>query len=319
MPLKWKTLLLSAVLLSAGAWAGRNAFEAASPDGYFWYKEKNKVQQKQEKQEEPEPQKMPSARTDVKTERVLKPGTAEWFRQTEQKLLDELSSNPSEKNALAYKVLERARNDRVDEVARVTGKILEKYPYLSESVRVPIAAHARQQALWQIDQAKEGIIRDLTKKAGLWMFFDSSCNFCHAQFETVKMLEKKFGMQVRYISTDGGVIKGMNQNQVRFDNGGSRSRQFGIKLTPAVVMVVPPENAAIVAHGAMGLSELEEKIVTAAIDMKIADPKLTRTAKMNEHGMIEQGDWEAAGFTGQETTEELTDKIYGIITKKMQK
>ena len=315
---KLKLSLTTVALLSlaAAAWSQRNAFDAAKPDGYFWYKDKPKQVQKKEPQpEEKAPQPQPAAQSQSP---VLKPGSAEWFRQTEQKLLDNLSSDPSEKNALAYKAFERLRNDRVDEVARTTEKILNKYPYLSEAVRVPIAAHARQQALWQIDQAKEGIIGDLRNKAGLWMFFDSNCNFCHAQYETVKMLEQKYRIEVRYISIDGGVIKGMNQKQVRFDNGGSRARQFGIKVTPAVVMVVPPENAAVIAHGAMSLSDLEEKIVTAAIDMKIADPKLTRTTKMNERGMIEQSDWEAAGFTGTETPEELSEKIYRIITKKME-
>ncbi|HRL00223.1 MAG TPA: hypothetical protein PK486_07390, partial [Trichococcus flocculiformis] len=66
------------------------------------------------------------------------------------------------------------------------------------------------------------------------------------------------------------------------------------------------------------LSDLEEKIVTASIDMKIADPKLAQTAKMNERGMINRSDWEAAGITGNESTEELADKIYKILGNKME-
>ena len=73
----------------------------------------------------------------------------------------------------------------------------------------------------------------------------------------------------------------------------------------------------LIAHGAVSLDELEEKIVTAAIDMKVVDPKLAQTAKMNERGMIDRNDWEAAGITGEESPDELADKIYNIIGRKM--
>lgn len=104
---------------------------------------------------------------------------------------------------------------------------------------------------------------------------------------------------------------------VRNDTGGERARSLGIQLTPAVVLVVPPDKMGLIAHGAVSLDELEEKIVTAAIDMKVVDPKLAQTAKMNERGMIDRNDWEAAGITGEESPDELADKIYNIIGRKM--
>lgn len=115
--------------------------------------------------------------------------------------------------------------DRADEVARIWERNNIKYPFLSEEVRMPFSARARQQALWQIDQAKEAIMADISKKAGLWMFFDSKCNYCHSQFDTVSMLQQKYrGMEIRFISTDGGVIKGMPADKIRFDHGASSKR-----------------------------------------------------------------------------------------------
>lgn len=93
----------------------------------------------------------------------------------------------------------------------MTQKVIDSDPMLSESVRVPISALARQQALW-LDQAKESIIKDLSSKAGIWMFFDSSCNFCHSQF--IAQAGQKYGMEVRYVSTDGGVINGMSRKGI---------------------------------------------------------------------------------------------------------
>ena len=311
------TLVAASTALAASSWVfARTAYDAAQPDGYFWYKDKPKAKPKAEPAKEPAPvAPAPAPSAEAKP----KPGSAEWFRRTEQQLLDKMTGEPDEKTVFAYQTLNRLRMDRADEVARIWERNNIKYPFLSEEVRMPFSARARQQALWQIDQAKEAIMADISKKAGLWMFFDSKCNYCHSQFDTVSMLQQKYrGMESRFISTEGGVIKGMPADKIRFDHGALKARSLGIQITPAIVLVAPPEKMGIIAHGAMSLSDLEEKIVTASIDMKIADPKLAQTAKMNERGMINRSDWEAAGITGNESTEELADKIYKILGNKME-
>ena len=129
---KLKLSLTTVALLSlaAAAWSQRNAFDAAKPDGYFWYKDKPKQVQKKEPQpEEKAPQPQPAAQSQSP---VLKPGSAEWFRQTEQKLLDNLSSDPSEKNALAYKTFERLLHDDVDTVVGRGMRAYTQEPFLIE-------------------------------------------------------------------------------------------------------------------------------------------------------------------------------------------
>ena len=319
---KWKmTAAVAAVSITAGAaWASKTAYEAAQPEGFFWHKDHAQTEKKpQAKKAQPPAQERPQAQSQP-AEAKPKPGSAEWFRRTEQELIDKMSGEPDEKTVFAYQALNRLRMDRADEVGRIWERNNQKYPFLSEEVRMPFSARARQQALWQIGQAKEKILADISTKAGLWMFFDSKCTHCYSQFETVSALQKQYkGMEIRYISTDGGVIRGMDPAKVRYDTGGARVRSLGIQLTPAVILVAPPDKMGLIAHGAVSLSELEEKIVTAAIDMKIADPKLARTATMNEQGIITRNDWETAGITGEETTEELADKIYKIIGGKMEK
>ncbi len=314
---KMKTTLaiLAATVTVGAAWAAsKTAYDAAKPEGFFWYKDHPKTTKpkpKENKKQPPQTQVQPA-------ETKPKPGSAEWFRQTEKELLDKMSGEPDEKTVFAYQALNRLRMDRADEVGRIWERNNQKYPFLSEDVRMPFSARARQQALWQIDQAKEKILADISTKAGLWMFFDSKCVHCHSQYETVSALQQQYkGMEVRYISTDGGTIKGMDPAKVRYDTGAAKARSLGIQITPAVVLVAPPDKMGLIAHGAMSRGELEEKIVTAAIDMNIADSKLAQTAKMNEQGMINRSDWEAAGITGEESTEELADKIYKIIGSKM--
>lgn len=318
MPVKPMLLTAFATTLAISGWAmARTAYDAAKPDGFFWYKDKPKTKPKLQKppvEQTPVLSPSLSQNSEVKPE----PGSAEWFRRAEQQFLDQMTSKPSPKTVFAYQTLNRIRMDRADEVARIWESNLKKYPFLSESVRVPFSARARQQALWQIDKAKEAVLSEISQKAGLWMFFNSKCNFCYSQYDTVSMLQQKYkNMEIRYISTDGGIIKGMPVSKVRLDPGASKARSLGVQITPAVVLVSPPDKIGIIAHGAMSLEELEGNIVTAAIDMNIADPKLAKMVKMNERGMVNYSDWQAAGITGEESPEELADKIYMILGDKM--
>ena len=322
--LKMKTIVTvtaaSMTAIGAASWAiGQTAYDAAKPEGFFWYKDHPKAPPPKPEQKNKPQQQAPQVQQQAQTEEAkLKPGSAEWFRRTEKELIDKMSGEPDEKTVFAYQALNRLRMDRADEVARIWERNNQKYPFLSEEVRMPFTARARQQALWQIDQAKEKILADISTKAGLWMFFDSKCAHCYSQYETMSALQQQYkGMEIRFISTDGGIIKGMDPKKVRYDTGGVKARSLGIQLTPAVVFVAPPDKMGLIAHGAMSLSELEEKIVTAAIDLKVADPKLAQTAKLNESGMVNRSDFEAAGITGNESTEELADKIYKIIGNKM--
>ena len=318
-------LLMAAVtgsFWSLNAIADDSAFGSATADGYFWYKDKPKVKPKPKPKVEEKPKseaKPEEKKAEPKEEKKQDFGSAAWIREKQKELLELAISNPTEENVRAYLYVNRLMLDRADEFARISKKVTDADPMLSESVRVPISALARQQALWQIDQAKEGIIKDLSKKAGIWMFFDSSCSFCQSQFQVTQMLAEKYGMQVRYVSTDGGTIPGMKPSQIRYDRGAQRARSIGIQLTPATVLVAPPDRMAVVAHGAMSMSDLEQKIVTAAIDTNLADPNLTNIAKLNERGMINRKDLERAKqkLNNPENMDEVVKMLNGIIKNNM--
>ena len=328
----WKTKTAAGLMLAAlvgtgwsmQALAEGSAFGKAIDDGYFWYKDRPAAKPKPKSKEEPKPEAVPAPKPyekqeAPKTEKKAEFGSATWIRDKQKELLELAISNPTEENVRAYLYVNRLMLDKADEFARMSKKVTDADPMLSESVRVPISALSRQQVLWQIDQAKEGIIKDLSRKAGIWMFFDSSCAFCQSQYQVTKMLEKKYNMQVRYISTDGGVINGMKPAQIRYDRGGQRARSMGIQLTPATILVAPPDRVAVVAHGAMSMSELEQKIVTAAIDMNLADPNLTNIAKLNERGMISSKDLNAAKtkLEDPDNMDEVVKMLNGIIKNKM--
>lgn len=313
--------LSAACLLLAGGQASADAYRKAKPQGWLWYEDDApKPVAKPKPPPPPQAQSMPAAPASAPSVQAApEPFSAAWVRAQLPVLLDRAMTNPTDENVRAYKYMSRLMVDMSMNFADASERVVRNDPMLDESVRFPLASMARAQALSQISQAKEGIIRDLSGKAGLWLFFDSKCHFCHSQYAVVQMLAKKYGLQVRYISTDGGIIGGMTAGNLRFDLGGSRARALGIKLTPAVVLAAPPEQMAIVAHGAMSQSELEDKIVLAAIDMKLASPELTDLAKLQDRGVLTPQDIAKARrqIRNPENPDELVKMLNGLIRNRM--
>lgn len=273
-------------------------YGSASKDGFFYYKDPKEIKKKEKPKSKekpktpaapaPEPKKEEAPAQALPKKKAL---SVEWLNEMLPVYLNRAIDDPSDKNVLIYKYLERMAIDKASNFTKKSQEVIEKNPMLNEAVRFPIATAARSQALFQIERAKKAIFADISKKAGLWMFFNSRCAFCHSQYATMQNLQKHHpNLVIEYITTDGGIIQGM-QGNFRNDKGGHKARSLGIQLTPAVVMVVPSKNTlAIVAHGAMSMDELEHKIVTAAIDMGIADSNLTNLATLQDRGIVKPED-----------------------------
>lgn len=218
------------------------------------------------------------------------PFSVQWLSQKMQILKLNAMNHPTEENLQAYMWAQRMMLDMSQNFADVGSKVAAEDPYLNEEVRFPTAAAARSNALWQVDRAREEILTNLSTHAGLWFFFDSRCGFCQDELPTVKALTDKYHFPVRYISEDGSPLQGMQPEAMVVDRNHATFRSFELKLTPAVVLVVPPSTVMIVAHGAMAQDELQRKIVEAAIDAQLVPQDLMDTAQLEKRGIISPAD-----------------------------
>lgn len=304
-PNYFKSLIASMILLIpvVAFSESDSGYGAAKEDGFFYYKdpkvEKKAKPEKKPVQKKTEPAVPAPKKEEPKVKQVETPspapqpkfGSVAWLRENLDRLRDKAIDDPTFENIQAYKYAERITLDKSSNFAAMSQKVIDQDPMLNEAVRFPIAVAARSSALYQVAKARKAIMQDMTKKVGLWMFFDSSCTFCHAQYATMKLVQEKYPeLVIQYISTDGKILSGM-QNSFRMDVGGTQARKLGIQLTPAVVMVVPSQRKfAIIAHGAMAADELEHKMITAGIDMGITDNRLTNIAELEKRGIISATD-----------------------------
>ena len=132
-------------------------------------------------------------------------------------------------------------------------------------------------------------------------------------------MEEKYGIPVKYISTDGGVLQGMTRDKLVFDKT-STAAHLGVKTLPAIVLAVPPDQTAIVAHGASALSEIEDRTVTAAIEMKLVPQELTDLAQLQKRGIISANDIHNAKgqMKDSDDPQELVRVINQAIGRRMQ-
>lgn len=296
------------------------------PRGFLFYDDKQlPVIKTQPKKKQPEMQ--PETKVSGSPQPAQQPAQPQpelfsvaWLQQKMPILLENAINNPTDENVRAYKYAEKMMMDLASNFANTSERVVRNDPMLDESVRIPITAAARSNALWQVDKAREEIIKDLSQDSGLWFFFDSQCRFCETQYKVVKILEQKYNFPARYISIDGNLLKGMEKEKqkVRFDIGGHRAKELGIKLTPAVILAHNSSSSAmIVSHGASAADEVEYKIVMAAIEHNIANPELVKIANLEKRGILTPQDIESVKQQVQNPDD--PNEIVRLINQAVQK
>ncbi|WP_454875404.1 conjugal transfer protein TraF [Paraburkholderia xenovorans] len=220
------------------------------------------------------------------------PFSVEWLRQKIKILQLNSMNHPTVENLEAFMWAQRMMLDMSQNFADVGSKVAADDPYLNEAVRFPTAAAARSNALWQVDRARDEILKNLSARAGLWFFFDSRCAFCAQELPVVKGIAERYHFPLQLISEDGAPLQGMARAAMVVDRGHGTFKAFELKLTPAVVLVVPPSTVMVVAHGAMAQDELQRKIVEAAIDGQLVPHDLMDIAQLEKRGIVSPGDIE---------------------------
>ena len=162
--------------------------------------------------------------------------------------------NPTEETAkefLKWQYLYFKHLEKVGFVLRETAlkHAHEVYPTMGYPESVLVAAnypHLRQELFKKaVAKAKD--------KFGLIYFFSSQCQFCKLQSPLIEKLRKDFGIPVRGVSIDGGLIPEDIPQVVNPD----LARKFGITSVPAVVAVIDGVRGPEIYFLAVGFTPLD--------------------------------------------------------------
>lgn len=234
-------------------------------EGWFWYETPPlppKPEPEKKKEEKPSLViKAPDEdKKDAKSAQTVEPFSVQWLRSNMPILLDRAIDNPTQENVEAYEYAKRVMLDKSQRYAEKTRDVVSNDPFLDENNRVPFATFAKKAFLTKRQSDVGAALKYLSEKVGLWLFFDSTCNFCHLQARQILELQKTYGFHTRFISMNG---KGMPMLPEYYINHG-QAKALGLTMTPTTVMVVPPNGYYIISQGAMAMDQLQERIMVAA-------------------------------------------------------
>jgi conjugal transfer pilus assembly protein TraF len=281
--LKFSAIASSILLLSSSVVANQSAdFYQKKPEGWYWYDDPKVVEKKPEKpkpKEEPkpkviimsEPKKEVQAQQSInkieKTEEAPKALSTAWLRENYPKMQERALDNPTNpdgspsKDVLAFMYVQKLVLDKAQNFSTAAHQAVQLDPLLDENNRVPLSTSSLMTFNSLLEKDREEALNYLTKKAGLWFFFDSTCRYCVHQLSMLDRLKSKYDFSIMNISVNNQPIKGMKQKW--FPNKG-QAKLLGLTMTPTVVLVVPPNNFYIVSQGLSSVEGLEKKILLAA-------------------------------------------------------
>lgn len=269
-------------------------------EGWFWYKDP-----KEKKPKKPAPEMM--AKVDVQPKKD-EPFSTAWLRKNLPIFIDRAMDNPTKENIEARMYAQRVALDKAQNFAEAAQRVVYADPFLDENNRVPLSTFAKPAFLLSVEKSGNAALDELAKTGGLWMFFDSKCDYCKVQAHILKRVAKKHGFLTKFISLDG---KGTPEipDFVK-DNG--HVAMLNMRVTPTTVLVVPPKTYLVVSQGMMAETQLEERILIAAESQNLLSPELAAKVAQYSRGVLKTDDLNnGAGDDPAVWVKTLKDRLKG--------
>ncbi len=168
--------------------------------------------------------------------------------------------------------------EKAEQFARVGKQVIESDPMLDENVRRPISPAAAKIKDDMVQQAREAVLRKIARHAGLVIYYHGHCLLCRIQAKTLQLLSLEYGFELIPVSTDGHLIRELPDSRVQ------RSPPASLKILtyPALFMMKPPDNIALVRQCVTSFTELTARLIEVAY----------------RQGLINSSDYNSTRITG---------------------
>lgn len=163
------------------------------------------------------------------------PLSAAWLRENMQQYLDKAIDDPTPENVELYAMLQRLAMDKAERYALMSSRVTTSNPLLDESARSPISSIQQSAAQAQMSVAKKAALEKISKRAGIWYFFLSTCPYCARQEPILDRVSANLGLSILPISLDGGAPPTWGESVAYVHNDGHAER-LGVMVTPTMVM-----------------------------------------------------------------------------------
>ena len=255
-------------------------FYSNQQDGWFWYKD-------------PVSKPAPSIKPEAAPAPAAPPKSdamdVAWLRKKLPELLDAAINNPTHENVAAYLAVQRVVLDRAQRFEEEARMVSLTEPLLDQTTLVPVTGYTKNAFNDTNFKAKEAAVSYLAKNVGgLFVFIDSSCQFCKAQALQINQLARDYGFELRYITVDGKGFREIGSNTLLKDNG--IAEKLNIKIYPTTVFVAPPSSYLIVSQGMMSQADLKDRLLMAAQHEHLLPKELETQVNPWDRGVLDTAD-----------------------------
>jgi len=227
----------------AGAAIANNNWHVRHAEGWFWYEEKQEIEQ------------------EVKPPRVESPmSTLQAFQKDMEEKKARAVMDPTMENVKAYMEMQEESFKKSRLFGVSWQKVLLHHPHLDSTLTHPVNAQAVAIKEKQDKEKEISVLKKLSKTHSLFFFYQGKCDLCHKFSTMLKRLSRQYNWTVMPVSLDGGRL--FEFPHAQRDNG--IAEHFKVRSVPSVFLFNPKnKNVMPVAAGFMDEQTLINNILRA--------------------------------------------------------
>lgn len=240
-----------------------------------------------------------------------KPFSAKWFNVNLSTYRNKAIDNPTEKNVLTIKLMEKVMRQKAMNFATQNALVSVKYPVFNATT--PTGNNTSLKDQYYKNRARDILFEDLAKSKVFWFFYSSNCPQCDYQAATLNGVAQSMGWNVLAISMDGKPLdNGLFPN---FVNNNGHAQKLGLMALPATYVMDPKTlDISNVSQNAIARPELINRTMLMAKDMKwISEDDFDMTTKVNQKNRLSTEDINKIDFSNPD---QLNDHLIELITSK---
>lgn len=193
------------------------------------------------------------------------PLSAEWIRENLEKYQVRAINDPTPENVAAYLYIQRVMLDKSQRFSEQVKHVVQLDPFLDQGTRRPIAAYGGAQFSKEALAARQRLMAQIARQAGVFFFFQGSCGHCEIQAPVLNSMVERYGFVVFPISIDGHPLKNGLFPKYVMDRG--QARRLQVIQTPAMFLGKPNTKDIIpLGQSTLSRDQLEDRILVAARD-----------------------------------------------------
>lgn len=272
------TILLAIMFLASGnVMAEGGEFYRKGAEGWFWYHDPEPEPEPEPKEEEEiplVPAPPPKAEESEPAEPKGPPSfSVEWYQKNMEQVLNRAIDDPTDENVAAYFFIHRVMMDKANKFAESAREVAMNNPQLDEMTRKTSGATGVRIS----EQHQRRILNSLAERVNdrdgaLWVWLGDDI-YSENMARVLKNLRNKIGVNIVAFSLSptglGDEIEKWFPDYV-VDNGNA-ARRAGVTHTPAIALALPPEEIELIAHGMMGMSQIQDRMVIASNKLKLLE------------------------------------------------